>query len=89
MPEMTEAYEWQGRTLVGSDGEVSLMQPVPAASMQVLLNRFSDGASSLLLKSPAEPELQEFLTANGMRDAMVAALRGEVITGVSRCGIES
>jgi diguanylate cyclase (GGDEF)-like protein len=65
------------RSAVGSDGEVTLMQPVPAGSMQVLLDRFGMGESSLLLKAPIEPELQEFLTSNGMRDAMVAALRGE------------
>ncbi|MEP7054030.1 MAG: EAL domain-containing protein [Actinomycetota bacterium] len=65
------------RSAVGCDGETSLMQVVPASSMRVLLDRFGAGATSLLLKAPLEPELMDFLDANGMRDAMVAPLRGE------------
>lgn len=65
------------QSAVGSDGTVSLMQPVPVGVMRTLLDRFALGEPSLLIKAPVEPELQEFLAVNGMRDAMVAALRGE------------
>ena len=65
------------RSAVGAGGDVTLMEPVAAGSMRSLLDRFRTGKSSLLLNAPTEPDLREFLEANGMRDAMVAALRGE------------
>ncbi|MEO6713625.1 MAG: EAL domain-containing protein [Mycobacteriales bacterium] len=65
------------RSAVSADGAVSLMEAVPSGSLQALFDRFAAGESSLLIHSPAPPELEAFLTSSGLDEAMVAALRGE------------
>ncbi|MDQ1708636.1 MAG: hypothetical protein QOG49_21, partial [Frankiaceae bacterium] len=64
------------RSAVDASGAVTLMEPVPTAPLRAMLDRFAAGESSVLINSPA-PEWQHFLSANGLADAMVAALRGE------------
>jgi diguanylate cyclase (GGDEF)-like protein len=72
------------RSTVGADDAVTLMEPVSASAIQVLVDRFAAGAPSMLLGPPAtDEELQAFLDEHGMRDAMVAALHGETrVVGV-------
>ncbi len=63
------------RSAVGAGAHVTLMEPVPADAVRPLIDEFATGAAPMLVTSQ-QPELQAFLRANGVRDAMAAALRG-------------
>jgi diguanylate cyclase (GGDEF)-like protein len=66
------------RTRVSEDGGVQTMAPVDEPAVHALWRRLSERQESMLLSHPTgDEELDAFLVANGLRDAMIAALRGE------------
>src|SRR4051794_12367830 len=61
-----------------SDDSVEVMTAVDEEAISALWNRVSSSTQPLLLQHPTgDPDFDNFMMAEGMKDAMITALRGE------------